>query len=56
MVQLLQLAVDCAAQYPDKRPSMAEVTRRIEELCGSQHDKKHQHSDSVVNNIDSDSM
>jgi hypothetical protein len=35
MVQLLQLAVDCAAQYPDKRPSMSEVARRIEELCRS---------------------
>lgn len=35
MVQLLQLAVDCAAQYPDKRPSMSEATRRIEELCRS---------------------
>ncbi|KAI4347284.1 hypothetical protein L6164_008106 [Bauhinia variegata] len=35
MVQLLQLAVDCAAPYPDKRPSMAEVTRRIQELCRS---------------------
>ena len=36
MVQLLQLAVDCAAQYPDKRPSMSEVTRCIEELrCSS---------------------
>ncbi|KAK4756419.1 hypothetical protein SAY87_006546 [Trapa incisa] len=33
MVQLLQLAIDCAAQYPDGRPSMAEVRRRIEELC-----------------------
>ncbi|KAG2667693.1 hypothetical protein I3760_15G127900 [Carya illinoinensis] len=32
MVQLLQLAVDCAAQYPDKRPSMPEVAKRIEEL------------------------
>ncbi|XWS37553.1 hypothetical protein CRYUN_Cryun19dG0053600 [Craigia yunnanensis] len=32
MVLLLQLAVDCAAQYPDKRPSMSEVTRRIEDL------------------------
>ncbi|CAK8579777.1 unnamed protein product [Lathyrus sativus] len=32
MVQLLQLAVDCAAQYPDKRPSMSEVVRSIEEL------------------------
>nr|GMC59704.1 probable inactive receptor kinase RLK902 [Ipomoea batatas] len=33
MVQLLQLAVNCTAQYPDKRPSMAEVTARIEDLC-----------------------
>ncbi|PHT99678.1 putative inactive receptor kinase [Capsicum chinense] len=33
MVQLLQLAVDCTAQYPDRRPSMSEVTSRIEELC-----------------------
>lgn len=32
MVQLLQLAIDCAAQYPDKRPPMSEVTKRIEEL------------------------
>ncbi|XP_059623211.1 probable inactive receptor kinase RLK902 [Cornus florida] len=35
MVQLLQLAIHCAAQYPDKRPSMAEVTSQIEELCHS---------------------
>ncbi|XP_019185623.1 PREDICTED: probable inactive receptor kinase At1g48480 isoform X2 [Ipomoea nil] len=33
MVQLLQLAVNCTAQYPDKRPSMAEITARIEDLC-----------------------
>lgn len=32
MVQFLQLAIDCAAQYPDNRPSMPEVTGRIEEL------------------------
>ncbi|MBA0828334.1 hypothetical protein Goarm_013017, partial [Gossypium armourianum] len=32
MVQLLQLAVDCAAQYPDKRPIMSQVRSRIEEL------------------------
>nr|XP_043633355.1 probable inactive receptor kinase At1g48480 [Erigeron canadensis] len=32
MVQLLQLAIDCAAQYPDNRPTMSEVTSRIEEL------------------------
>ncbi|XAR49490.1 Non-specific serine/threonine protein kinase [Bertholletia excelsa] len=35
MVQLLQLAIDCAAQYPDKRPSMSLVTRHIEEICHS---------------------
>ena len=35
MVQMLQLAIDCAAQYPDKRPTMREVTCRIEELCRS---------------------
>ncbi|KAE8676147.1 putative inactive receptor kinase [Hibiscus syriacus] len=32
MVQLLQLAVDCAAQYPDKRPTMSQVRNLIEEL------------------------
>ncbi|WCJ42114.1 Leucine-rich repeat protein kinase family protein [Euphorbia peplus] len=32
MVQLLQLGIDCAAQYPDNRPTMSEVTSRIEEL------------------------
>ncbi|GMH05161.1 hypothetical protein Nepgr_007001 [Nepenthes gracilis] len=35
MVQLLQLAVDCTAHYPDTRPSMAELTSRIEQICGS---------------------
>ncbi|KAM7515864.1 hypothetical protein LguiA_005447 [Lonicera macranthoides] len=35
MVQLLQLAIDCSAQYPDKRPTMAEVVKQIEELCRS---------------------
>ncbi|KAL2551304.1 putative inactive receptor kinase [Forsythia ovata] len=35
MVRLLQLAVECAAQYPDKRPSMAEVTSKIEEIYRS---------------------
>ncbi|KAL3512152.1 hypothetical protein ACH5RR_024869 [Cinchona calisaya] len=32
MVQLLQLAIDCAAQYPDNRPSISEVSSRIQEL------------------------
>ncbi|KAL8110204.1 putative inactive receptor kinase At1g48480 [Apium graveolens] len=35
MVQLLQLAIDCAAQFPDQRPTMSEVTRQIEALCRS---------------------
>ncbi|KAG9156235.1 hypothetical protein Leryth_022117 [Lithospermum erythrorhizon] len=37
MVQLLQLALDCTAYHPDNRPSMAEVLKRIEELCSSMH-------------------
>ncbi|XP_050220228.1 probable inactive receptor kinase RLK902 [Mercurialis annua] len=32
MVQLLQLGIDCAAQFPDNRPSISDVTSRIEEL------------------------
>ncbi|KAA8530676.1 hypothetical protein F0562_005390 [Nyssa sinensis] len=44
MVQLLQLAIDCAAQYPDKRPSMAEVTGQIVEIChASLHQDPHSH-------------
>ncbi|XP_073141328.1 probable inactive receptor kinase At5g16590 [Henckelia pumila] len=35
MVQLLQLAVDSTAPYPDKRPSMTEVCGRIQEICRS---------------------
>lgn len=35
MVELLQLALECITHYPDKRPSMPEVTKRIEELCHS---------------------
>ncbi|KAG8373491.1 hypothetical protein BUALT_Bualt11G0029700 [Buddleja alternifolia] len=33
MVQLLQLAVDCTEQYPDKRPSMVDVVGKVEEIC-----------------------
>ncbi|KAL6645573.1 hypothetical protein ACP70R_017181 [Stipagrostis hirtigluma subsp. patula] len=32
MVQLLQLAIDCAAQHPDRRPTMSEVAARIDEI------------------------
>lgn len=33
MVKLLQLALECTAQYPDKRPSMDVVASRIQQLC-----------------------
>ncbi|XP_020114411.1 probable inactive receptor kinase RLK902 [Ananas comosus] len=35
MMELLQLALDCAEQYPDKRPTMSEVVVRIEEIRAS---------------------
>lgn len=40
MVQLLQIAINCTAQYPDKRPSMAEVMSQIEEICRSSSEKE----------------
>ncbi|KAL1562884.1 putative inactive receptor kinase [Salvia divinorum] len=35
MVQLLQLGIDCTAQYPDNRPSISQVAARIEGLRSS---------------------
>ncbi|KAL3655086.1 hypothetical protein CASFOL_000872 [Castilleja foliolosa] len=32
MVQLLQLGIDCTSQYPDNRPSISEVAKRLEEV------------------------
>ncbi|GLJ13817.1 hypothetical protein SUGI_0220630 [Cryptomeria japonica] len=32
MVQLLQVAMDCVVQYPDQRPAMKEVVKRIQEV------------------------
>ncbi|RDY04021.1 putative inactive receptor kinase, partial [Mucuna pruriens] len=45
MVKLLELALECTAQYPDKRPSMDVVASKIEEIChqkeeGKNHDFK----------------
>ncbi|CAN0891430.1 Probable inactive receptor kinase At1g48480 [Linum grandiflorum] len=45
MVQLLQLGVDCAAQYPDNRPTMRDVTARIEEICRSSSARDPQQAD-----------
>ncbi|KAI4352097.1 hypothetical protein L6164_006383 [Bauhinia variegata] len=55
MVQMLQLAVDCAAQYPDKRPSMPEVTRRIQELRHSsvKEDQDQIQQPDMINDIES---
>uniref|UniRef100_A0A1J3CKP1 Putative inactive receptor kinase n=1 Tax=Noccaea caerulescens TaxID=107243 RepID=A0A1J3CKP1_NOCCA len=35
MTRLLKIGMSCTAQYPDSRPSMAEVTRLIEEVSRS---------------------
>ncbi|QCE01166.1 probable inactive receptor kinase At1g48480 [Vigna unguiculata] len=40
MVKLLQLALECTAQYPDKRPSMDVVATKIEEICHSSLEKE----------------
>ncbi|CAN4086587.1 unnamed protein product [Withania somnifera] len=47
MVQLLQLAIDCAAQYPDHRPSMSEVCEQIQELRHSSLRVTQEQSDPV---------
>ncbi|GAU30339.1 hypothetical protein TSUD_211960 [Trifolium subterraneum] len=39
MVNLLQLALECTAQYPDKRPSMDVVASKIEKICRSSLEK-----------------
>ncbi|CAK7349549.1 unnamed protein product [Dovyalis caffra] len=55
MVQLLQLGIDCAAQYPDNRPSMSEVTRRIDELCRSSLPEDHNPRPEPINDADDNS-
>ncbi|MFS8034495.1 putative protein kinase RLK-Pelle-LRR-III family [Helianthus anomalus] len=54
MVQLLQLAIECCAQYPDKRPAMVDVSNQIEELCGGSSGLQ-QHDPSPIHDIVSDS-
>lgn len=39
MVNLLMLALECTAQYPDKRPSMDVVASKIQEICHSSLEK-----------------
>ncbi|GMP93357.1 hypothetical protein CsSME_00043229 [Camellia sinensis var. sinensis] len=34
MAQLLHLGTSCTTQHPDSRPSMVEVSRRVNEICG----------------------
>ncbi|KAG8096971.1 hypothetical protein GUJ93_ZPchr0013g37710 [Zizania palustris] len=41
MVQLLQLAIDCSAQHPDRRPAMSEVAARIDEIRRSSLGNRH---------------
>ncbi|XP_023773281.1 probable inactive receptor kinase At1g48480 [Lactuca sativa] len=51
MVQMLQLAIECTAKYPDKRPCMDDVASKIEEIChlsGSQ--EAHTPESDIVSN------
>lgn len=48
MVELLQLALECTAQHPEKRPFMTQVTSRIEELC---HSSLQHEQDTANNNL-----
>ncbi|CAL5338982.1 hypothetical protein CsSME_00022641 [Camellia sinensis var. sinensis] len=34
LVRLLHLGIHCTSQHPGRRPSMEDVTKRIEEICG----------------------
>ncbi|XP_064967863.1 probable inactive receptor kinase At1g48480 [Musa acuminata AAA Group] len=52
MVQLLQLAMECVAQYPDKRPCMAEVVIRINEIIKSSRGSSYQDQYSSPQSID----
>ncbi|XP_062210404.1 probable inactive receptor kinase At1g48480 [Phragmites australis] len=47
MVQLLQLAIDCSAQHPDRRPAMSEVAARIDEIRRSSLGGDRQAADST---------
>ncbi|RWW81384.1 hypothetical protein BHE74_00010241 [Ensete ventricosum] len=49
MVQLLQLAINCAAQSPDMRPSMPEVVVRIEEIRSLSRRAVHQEQQDNAN-------
>ncbi|GJN30747.1 hypothetical protein PR202_gb19082 [Eleusine coracana subsp. coracana] len=42
MVQLLQLAIDCSATHPDRRPTMAEVAARIDDIRRSSIGDRHE--------------
>jgi hypothetical protein len=54
MVKLLQLALDCTAQYPDKRPSMDVVASMIQEICRpsleKEEEKIHDFRDAAADN------
>ncbi|XP_022983569.1 probable inactive receptor kinase RLK902 [Cucurbita maxima] len=50
MVQLLELALQCTVPYPDNRPKMDEIVRRIEELCRSSSQKQNEGIDNDESN------
>lgn len=53
MVQLLQLAIECASQHPDSRPSMSAVRRQIEELYRTSSSRHHGSVPGQVVDVDS---
>ncbi|KAL8056418.1 hypothetical protein ABFX02_04G118500 [Erythranthe guttata] len=48
MVEMLQLGIDCTAQYPDQRPTISDVVRRIEDLRRSSLRDYHQEQTDFV--------
>ncbi|WOL14188.1 putative inactive receptor kinase [Canna indica] len=54
MVQLLQLSIDCVAQYPDKRPPMTEVMIRIDEIRKSSLGSSYRDQQSTPQSIEDD--
>lgn len=48
MVQLLQLAIDCSAQHPDRRPNMSDAAARIDEIRRSASSAQHATTDAAA--------
>ena len=54
MVKLLQFALECTTQYPDKRPSMDVVARKIEEIYRSSVEKDEEKNRHYIKDADNE--